>query len=316
MDPRTVLDRLTARGRRRLALHDASRPGPWHVDRDGWVGKIRYYAVGPVAADTTVVFIHGFTLEAQGYYLQTEYLCEHHPGVQSLLMDLRGHGETGAFPPEECTVDGLADDALAVIERHAPTGNLIIVGHSLGGMAAFNLVRRAPQLRDRIAGLVIVAASIEPLSSQGIPQILALPAAQAVYDAVEAAPEEADQFREAVTSVIAPGLAVGVFRRPIDYDLIQFHAAMINNTPLETFVGFFDDLQKHTEVHAAAALEGIPGYVIDGELDAVTPDEQADRITELWPDAYRQTAPHTGHMIPLSFPEMINTAISRLIRQA
>lgn len=316
--------RLTGNGRRRLALEDAagygpeSRPGLGRVDAETTVDSdgigVRTYRIGPADADTTVVFIHGFTLAAEVYYLQTEFLRTHHPQVRSVLIDARGHGATGAVAPGACTVAGTADDVLAAIREHAPTGALILLGHSLGGLTVLNLIKRADaELHARIRGVILVATAIESLSAQGLPQVLASPVADKVRDTVEAAPGDARRFREYASQFLAPALATAVFRRPTDDEVIRFHAAMIHETPLDTFVGFFDDLQEHEELDAAPALQGMPGYVLVGESDDVTPMSQAERICELWPEAFLQVAEGAGHMLPLEAPGILNNALAKLL---
>lgn len=313
--------RRTRKFLRTGANYSKSRtPGLSHVDLHSTVESddiaIHTYVVGPAQAAATVVFIHGFTLAAEVYYLQTEFLEKHFPHTKSVLIDARGHGATGPVAPERCTVEGTADDVFAAIKAHAETGPLILVGHSLGGLTALNLVKRAPAaVRDRIVGLVLVATSIESLSAQGLPQVLASPIADNVKNAVETAPEDAQKFREYASKFLAPTLATAVFQRKTSKEVIQFHAAMIHETPLDTFVGFFDDLQEHDELDAAPALQGLSGFVLAGEKDDVTPISQATRICELWPEAKLQVAQGAGHMLPLEAPAILNNAISRLLKE-
>ncbi|MHA2789439.1 alpha/beta fold hydrolase [Corynebacterium sp. S7] len=314
---------LTPAGRRQLAmargrLHSTQRtPGLTNLDAQGVVDNngvgVHYYEVGPANAPVTVVYVHGFTLAAEAYFQQVDALRE--ANVRQVLLDLRGHGQTGAVRPEQCSVDLAADDVWAVMEDRKVTGPVIVVGHSLGGLVGLSLIRRYAQ-RFELAGLIMINSSVEELSDQGIPQILATPAAEAVYNAVEASAAEADRFREEVTKILAPGLAVAVFQRDTDMGLVDFHAAMIHETPLETFVGFFDDLQEHEEISAGPYLRGVPGYILVGAKDEVTPLEQADRLNEIWPEAYLQVIPNAGHMLPIETPEVVTAAIQRLIKRA
>ncbi|GAB3690163.1 alpha/beta hydrolase [Corynebacterium nasicanis] len=319
--------RLSPGGRRRLALklgelHSGTRePGLTGMDRVGTVDNdgvlVHWYEYGDVRAHdsaVTIVFVHGFTLAAESFYLQVNHLREKWPGARILLLDVRGHGQTGKVDPALCTVEGAADDTLAVLRARGAEGPLILVGHSLGGLVVLNLVRRCPDiLRGNIAGIVLVATSIEALSDQGLPQILASPVADQVYNAVESSPQEARKFKEQAALILAPTLAVTVFHRKTDYRIIEFHAAMIHETPLETFVGFFGDLQEHDELAAGEHLQGIPGYVIAGDKDDVTPISQAERLIEVWPEAWLQIPRHAGHMVPLEAPEVLNAAIDRLM---
>lgn len=270
----------------------------------------------PTKEPVTIVFVHGFTLAGESWYRQFNALRKSHPEARLLTMDLRGHGQTGAVPASLCTVEGAAADALAVIAERAATGKLIVVGHSLGGLIALHMVRAAEEsIRRRIAGVVLISTSIDKLAAQGVPQILASPVADAARNAIESSPKEIRKFREAIASLMAPSLAVAVFARRTDYEIIEFHAAMINETPLETFVGYLDDLQDHDEFAAGPYLEGLPGAVLVGTKDDVTPREQADLIMETWPDAELVEVDGAGHMLPLEAPEAVNQAIERVLEK-
>lgn len=270
----------------------------------------------PTKEPVTIAFVHGFTLAGESWYRQFNALRKSHPEARLLTMDLRGHGQTGAVPASLCTVEGAAADALAVIAERAATGKLIVVGHSLGGLIALHMVRAAEEsIRRRIAGVVLISTSIDKLAAQGVPQILAYPVADAARNAIESSPKEIRKFREAIASLMAPSLAVAVFARRTDYEIIEFHAAMINETPLETFVGYLDDLQDHDEFAAGPYLGGLPGAVLVGTKDDVTPREQADLIMETWPDAELVEVDGAGHMLPLEAPEAVNRAIERVLEK-
>lgn len=270
----------------------------------------------PANDPVTIVFIHGFTLAGESWYRQFNALRKSHPEARLLTMDLRGHGQTGAVPASLCTVEGAAADALAVIAERAATGKLIVVGHSLGGLIALHMVRAAEEsIRRRIAGVVLISTSIDKLAAQGVPQILASPVADAARNAIESSPKEIRKFREAIASLMAPSLAVAVFARRTDYEIIEFHAAMINETPLETFVGYLDDLQDHDEFAAGPHLGGLPGAVLVGTKDDVTPRKQADLIMEKWPDAELVEVDGAGHMLPLEAPDAVNRAIERVLEK-
>lgn len=352
---RSAALRLTSSGRRRLALehgalHSQTRePGLTDLTATGVVDikttpvtaeiaakdderkasdkpdavttdiPVHWYEVEPgepAKEPVAIVFIHGFTLAGESWYRQFNALRKSHPEARLLTMDLRGHGQTGAVPASLCTVEGAAADALAVIAERAATGKLIVVGHSLGGLIALHMVRAAEEsIRRRIAGVVLISTSIDKLAAQGVPQILASPVADAARNAVESSPKEIRKFREAIAALMAPSLAVAVFARRTDYEIIEFHAAMINETPLETFVGYLDDLQDHDEFAAGPYLEGLPGAVLVGTKDDVTPLKQADLIMEKWPDAELVEVDGAGHMLPLEAPDAVNRAIERVLEK-
>lgn len=273
------------------------------------------YTAGPADAPVTVVFVHGFTLAAECYFLQVRHLVSEHPQVRSVLLDLRGHGQTGEVAPEECTIEGSADDVLAVIDEMVPHGEIILVGHSLGGHVVLNTIRRCPEsVYQRIRGVVLIATSIDSLSAQGVPRLLTTKLADKVYNAVEHTPEAVAQFRDDISDFLAPALAAMVFKRiSTPYNLVKFHADMIQHTPITTFIGYFDDLEEHSEVEAADRLSKLPGFVLVGNDDHVTPLSQSKRILELWPRAELKHTDKCGHMIILEAPELVNEALDELL---
>lgn len=300
-------------GERTPGLHDLDREGD--VDSDGI--RIHHYGTGPLDAAHTVVFVHGFGLNAHSFFRQIDHLRAHHGNLRCVLLDLRGHGQSQSVPAERCSVAGAADDVRAVLDHCVPTGPLILVGHSLGGPVLFNLIRRCPeQLRKRITGLVIIGSSTDAFAEHGIPQLLATPAADQLHHLADRAPGPAERLRRAITPRLAPALAVSIYRRPTDYTLIRFHALMFRGTPLETYMGFFSELQNHDESAAGEKLSGIPGYALLGELDDVTPEEHFTQLHRVWPEAWLQVGQSAGHMLPLEFPELVNAAIDRLLERA
>lgn len=71
-------------------------------------------------------------------------------GARCVRVDLRGHGQSDV-PREPFTLSDLGDDVLALAD-HLELDRLLLVGHSLGGMAAMDLAARS----DRVAGLVLL----------------------------------------------------------------------------------------------------------------------------------------------------------------
>ena len=300
------------------SLHARERkPGLTDLDASGVVVSdgfdIPYYEVGPADAETTVVFVHGFALSAECFHEQADFLREHYPQVRSLLLDVRGHGLAGAAAKKDCTISGAADDVMTVLAERAKHGRLIIVGHSLGGMITLNLVRRCPSsVFERIDGVVLIGAAIQPLSEKGMAQILKTSVADFAYNMCSRLPRRMASVRREVASFIAPALSVLVAGFP-RMESIEFHVAMILDTPLESFVGYFDDLLHHSEIDAAPRLAQLAGVVVLGSSDIITPRSQSEEILEYWPGASLELIDGSGHMVILEKPEEIFAAIRRLL---
>lgn len=306
------------KGKKHFSLIDALRPRP-HTgltyDREGSTARdglaIHWYERGPEDAEITVLYVHGFNISSDEFYKQVDALAA--LPVRQLLVDLRGHGKTGPVPPEMCQVDDAADDLFAVIRDRGVTGPLIVVGHSLGGPVSLSLMRRYAHALN-LAGSVLISTAVEPFAEQGMPQVLAGWVGSLLEGLYEASPRLMKRLLALGTRLLVPVLAFGFYFRPVGYAVVKFHAAMIQRTPLDTYAGYFDDLLEHSELAAADVLATIPGYILVGSRDAVAPISQSTKLHEIWPRAYLQILPESGHMPPFDAPGAVSTAIERLVR--
>jgi len=103
----------------------------------GRTAHLAWYRTDDAAAE--VAFLHGFSDSAQCW----EPLIGALPGIRALAIDARGHGESG-LPDEPIRYTGHRDDAALVLSDQ-PQG-VIVVGHSMGAMAAAHLAASRPDL--------------------------------------------------------------------------------------------------------------------------------------------------------------------------
>jgi pimeloyl-ACP methyl ester carboxylesterase len=119
-----------------LNPHDLVRPD----------ATIRYWTGGP-SGGQVVVLLHGATLDHRAWSPQVEALQDR---FRLVVPDLRAHGEsTGSFDFEAAVHDVLA------LLGEVPAGRVVLVGLSLGGNLAQEVVRRAP---ERVAAIVVADA--------------------------------------------------------------------------------------------------------------------------------------------------------------
>lgn len=287
-------------------------------DREGDVQssgvRVHWYEVGPEDSQApTVVYVHGFNIAAAEFAMQVDALRPR--GVRQVLVDLRGHGKSQRCAPELLAIDACADDIAVVLRSRGVAGPVVVVGHSLGGPVSLALMRRHSG-EFAWAGSVQVSSAVEPFTMQGMPRLLAGPFGRALEWVVARLPRFAEGMRRAITDSLVPVLAHGFYFRPVPWEVIRFHADMIKQTQLPTYQGFFDDLQEHSELGAAGVLAGVPGYILVGDRDRVTPISQSRRLWDIWPRAYLQLLPESGHMPPLDAPGAVAAAIERLLAGA
>lgn len=106
----------------------------------------------------TVLLCHGFTLDLTSWAFQRTDLTA--AGYRVVTWDQRGHGLSGESDREHCSIDQLGRDLRCVIDHVAPTGPLVLVGHSMGGMTVESFAGQFPDVvADRVVAVGLVATS-------------------------------------------------------------------------------------------------------------------------------------------------------------
>ena len=102
---------------------------------------------GPSAAPLTVVFCHGYTLNQDCWHFQRRDLSTH----RLAFWDQRDHGRSGRSESGAASIDQLGADLKAVIDAVAPgDAQVVLVGHSMGGMTIMALAQQHPEpVRDQ-----------------------------------------------------------------------------------------------------------------------------------------------------------------------
>ncbi len=110
-------------------------------------------------AGAPVVLVHGWCCDHTYFAPQFEYFAK--KGRRVVALDLRGHGLSDK-PRERYTMQGFADD-VAFICDHLGLGKVVVIGHSMGGIVAFDLASRYPEL---VSALIMLDAAIVLASSR------------------------------------------------------------------------------------------------------------------------------------------------------
>src|SRR3954462_15332394 len=90
----------------------------------------------------TLVFCHGWTFSSRSWHYQ-RMLAER---WRLVLIDHRDHGESGTGPREHRTVDQVGRDLYAVLHAVCPDRDVVLVGHSMGGMTIMALAAEHPEV--------------------------------------------------------------------------------------------------------------------------------------------------------------------------
>jgi pimeloyl-ACP methyl ester carboxylesterase len=100
-----------------------------------------------------VVFLHGIGTAGWMWWQQTAALGDHH----CLAVDLPGHGGSSAVP--WVSLDDAAEQVAELIRSRTAAGHAHVVGLSLGGQVALNLLERWAEVAERV---VVSGVTAEP----------------------------------------------------------------------------------------------------------------------------------------------------------
>lgn len=263
----------------------------------------------------TVVFVHGWTFSSRSFHYQ-RMLAERY---RLVLMDHRGHGESEPGPREHRTVDQIGRDLHAVIEATCADREVVLVGHSMGGMTIMSLAAQHPELfgpKVKAVALLNTAASQVKDTVFGLPRWLAAgfvkqwESSLALMVSDPAKAEKARRSGTAGSRWVSRFLNLG--KKP-DRRLVAFTEAMSAQTKAEVVGDFYLSLGAHDKLSALAALGDVPTLVVAGERDRLLPVKHSRAIAQAVPHARLVEVRDAGHCPMLEQPEVVNAALFELV---
>lgn len=193
-------------------------------------------------------------------------------------------GGGGASSMQDCATDLLQD---------LPARSTLI-GFSLGGLLALELVARAPDRFDRLA---LICAGAGPET-----------------------PEGARARRAGEAAALADGMAAHVRD-----DLLPRYALCRDDGPsartlLDMAMSLGPDAYRRQNDIAVSRVDSrprlgridMPVLLVTGARDRLCPPSRHVEIAEAIPHATRHVVPDCGHMIPLEAPHLLRDLVARL----
>jgi pimeloyl-ACP methyl ester carboxylesterase len=315
-----------ARKRGRLGQGDFADPLPeraaYLVADDG----VRLYVEqeGPLDAPVTVVLVHGFCLDRDDLLFQRRAILAEFAGrVRVVSPDLRSHGRSGRSDSEHATIDQLGADLLLVLEQVVPSGPIVLIGHSMGGMTIMALADARPDLfgrTGRIKAVALISTSTGKLAtvSLGLPAGLARIGEPAVNLFLRGARREAsiiERGRSRVTDVAWVFVKRLAFGGEVDPALVEFLTRMIGATPVDVIADFYPALMAHDKLAALDVLIDTRVAIICGDRDLITPPDHSREIAGALPKAELVIVPEAGHQALMERPDLVNPPLLRLVQQ-
>jgi pimeloyl-ACP methyl ester carboxylesterase len=303
----------------------AARATPWDpaaghrfVTADGTVLHVRD-AGQRQPGDPTLVLVHGWTLDHTSWdRVVTALTTTVGRPIRVLRFDHRGHGGSAPAPAGTATVAQAADDLAELIADRVPDGPIVLVGHSMGGMAVMALAQRHPELvRARIAAVGLVATSSGGLSGAtlGLPNRVA----GLVRRIERRVNRRLARLRRPVLlpkpALARPGLRWLLFGTgPLRAD-VAATAEQVGRCHPASMVAFRQSIDEHERTDVLAGLRGLPVVLLAGSVDRLTPLAHARVIAGELADAEFVTYPRAGHMLPYERATEVAAHVATLIER-
>ncbi len=278
--------------------------------------RLRLIDEGPADAPITAVFVHGWTLSKHTWDRVAAGLpAAAGRNVRTLRYDLRGHGGSRPAEPGDATIRRCADDLAELIADRVPEGELVLAGHSMGGMTIMALAEQHPQVFDRVRGVALVATSSGNLAapSFGLPR----PGAD-VFNAGERALRRylagaKGQRVSGASGWLRPGVRWLLFGKRPQSDDVAATASWLAGCHPVNMAGYRESLAAHERAEALSRFDGIPTLIFAGGSDRLTPTDHAEKIAEKLPNAEFYLYPGAGHMLPLERTEELTARLATLL---
>jgi len=277
--------------------------------------EIAVEVLGDTHPGPTVVFVHGWTFSSRSYHYQ-RMLAERY---RLVLMDHRGHGESDPGPRDNRTIDQIGRDLNAVLRATCEGRDVVLVGHSMGGMTIMSLAAQHPELfgtQVKAVALMNTSAVRTEDDVFGMPRLLVKAFSKQFEGAMAlmvSDPEAAEKKKRAGSrGSLFMSRLLNFGKRP-DKRLVAFTEAMSSQTKAEVVGDFSITLRGHDKVAALETLGNVPTLVVAGARDRLLPPKHARTIAAGVAGARLLELSDAGHCTMLEHPDVVNEALLELI---
>jgi pimeloyl-ACP methyl ester carboxylesterase len=206
-----------------------------------------------------------------------------------VALDLRGHGLSDA-PREPYTFAGLADDCVWVC-KELGLEQVVVLGHSMGGAVAAEMIKAHPGLVRAVALLDSTLLPDPPLLKKVLPPLITELASK----------DHLQGLRDFVDPLFAPGDS---------HELREWVWQEMSRTPGHVTLALFEEFlnwRDQVTMHITQPFLYVAGFhwrVDSGALARACPQVRTTQIEE------------SGHFLTLSATDKINELLHEFLKQA
>ena len=244
--------------------------------------------------DTAVFLLHGVGGGKEAWAHNQPVLASQ--GFRTVAWDMPGYGASAPLSP--CTNARLAD-ALKTLIAHVGARRNVLLGHSMGGMVAQELVALHPAL---VHGLVLYSTSPAFGKADGAWQQQFLQSRFAPLD------------RGLGMAGLAHQLVPTMFSPDAEPARIAEAAALMAGVPAESYRAALSAIVSFNRLAALGDI-AVPTLCLAGELDLNAPPAVVEKMAGRIPAAAYVCLPQVGHIANLEQPALFNHAVLTFLKQ-
>ncbi|SMC37896.1 Pimeloyl-ACP methyl ester carboxylesterase [Janibacter indicus] len=274
------------------------------VAPDGARIAVREHAAPADAAQgPTLVLAHGWCLAAETWDRVVAELQARRPHLRVITYDQPGHGLSTPGRDRRVSLLDLGAILRGVVAETAPEGDVVLGGHSMGGMTVMALAQLDPRFfaeRVRGAALVGTAAHLgtrRPVPGEGI--------AMAVLGRLPAT------ARGLPTT--ARLTAANLFGPDPDRAAVRATGRLTSRTRANVVADWHRAIGELDFREHLAPFAGVRTVVLTGARDRLTPVSAGRRLAAGIPGAQFWSLPGVGHMITYEAPAIVADKVELLL---
>ncbi len=266
-------------------------------------------------ARLTVVLCHGYLLNSTSWDIYRNMLAGRYRVV---TWDHRGHGRSGWGAPPNATIDQVGRDLYAVLQAAVPRGHIVLVGHSMGGMAILGLAQSHPEVfGSRVTGVALASTSAGNLASVtgGLPPGTARILHRVVPVTLATMRRQArliDGARRSVGGVTYLVTWPYLYGSRVPRPVAKLTTRLMASVPIHVIAEFYTEL-VHCDLHTVLPVLGrVPVLVMVGQRDLITPVAHAEALVSAIPGAEMVVIANAGHLLILERPREVSEHLMKL----
>ena len=243
-----------------------------------------------VAAQPSLLFVHGAAHDHSVWALQSRYFAHH--GYNVLAVDLPGHGRSAGAPL--ASVEAIAQWLPRVLDAAGVT-SAALIGHSMGALA---VLACAAQFPDRVSKMALLGPAVPmPVSDE------LLAAAKAddhlAFDLING-------WSHSAAKQLGGNQVPGMWMTGAAMRLLERSHPGALYVDLNACRGYADGLRAAVQIRC-------PALVILGARDIMAPPKGAQQMLDALADKQVRMLPNTGHAMMAEQPDAVLDALRTFV---